>query len=157
MSKAIFTKTLTGLIPANDDANTALAKIKLGQDVAVTVKKERNLAHHKKYWKLMSMVQENLPDEIASQLPSSDTVSDYCKLRNGYFEIIEMPNDQVLKRPKSISFGSMSQDDFEAFYDAAVDVICRDLIPTMTREDVKSQIDDLLHGTSVMEAYRSQR
>jgi hypothetical protein len=46
---------------------------------------------------------------------------------------------------KSISFASMTQDEFEQWFDRAVDLICKQVLD-MSRDDLLAEIGDILAG-----------
>ena len=136
--KALFVKHLGALRPADDDADTILSKLKDGDLVKAEIKVPRNLAHHRKFWKLMSIVYENQtyyqsPEHVCTAFKVATGHCDYLQTQRGLVGI-----------PRSISFAKMDQPGFEKFYSDAVDYLCREVIPSLDKETLKREVEELL-------------
>lgn len=59
MARIFLTKTLSGLVGADDEAKEALKRWKVGETLACEVKKPRNYHNHKHYFALLHTVFEN--------------------------------------------------------------------------------------------------
>lgn len=138
MTAAVFRKTLHGLSPVDEDAQKILHGIKPGQLVTVEVKRPRNLQHHRLWWKLCSVVAENLPGDYPAE-----TVCELIKLRIGHVDIIKTRGG-ITEIPKSISFAKMDQTQFREFFDRAVAFICSDLLPGVNRDELTQHVNELL-------------
>ena len=44
--------------------------------------------------------------------------------------------------PKSIAFHAMDQAEFEAFYERVIDVVVSEIIPGLSREDLKRELSE---------------
>lgn len=135
MPKILLENTPTGLKPMYDSDFDEKKKLKTGEQYWATIKKARNYRHLKKYWALMKLTFENIPhskeEELAKhefQIQSPEDVHFYVKLKTGYVKKRFVGRDgNIGWEPKSIAFDSMSQDEFNDFYDKAVQV-CIDLL-----------------------------
>lgn len=119
------------LHPANDAAMAALRSIKPGAIVATRLRHPRNLGHHRKYWALVRAFAQGagIDDvEIAHRV---------LKALAGYLVEVKV-GDRVVIVERSISFASMSQEEFDKFYERAVNAAVQAL--GTTREDLASQI-----------------
>lgn len=113
------------LVPANDKARAWMVKAKPGELVNVDAIRKRNLKHHNKYWKLLSIVVEN-GDLFTT--PRQVHVAIKATLSHGQW--VKVPKATVpLFCEDPTNFGSMDQEAFEAFYSAAVNVILRHFLP----------------------------
>lgn len=139
MTLALFRKDAQSLRPASRDAEDLLAKIKLGQDVIVEVKRPRNLQHHRKFWALMQLVADNLEGTPA------DTLAEVVKLRTGHVDVVKTKRG-IVEIPKSISFAAMDQTAFEQFYDRAVAFILSDILPGLNKADLEREVEDVIAG-----------
>ena len=63
-------------------------------------------------------------------------------IKAGYFEKAVLSNGHVHYEPQSIAFDSMSQEDFESLYSAALDVISKDI--GATEREVEQQLIDFM-------------
>lgn len=109
------------LIPTNAGSlATILEKLPSDKELRADVTQPRNLAHHKKYWALCSVVAEAM--DI-----TAEEISDILKLRTGHFELegleVEDGKWQTVARLKSIAFHKMDQLAFNEFFERCVRVI----------------------------------
>lgn len=127
-----FIKRDGGLAPFDSETEEVIKKWRNGSFILVDAKEPRNYEHHKKFFALLDLVYKNTDD-----FKTFDNLLSYMKIQTGWADIIEA-NGIAFRVPKSIAFGSMSQDDFNLFYNNAVDE-CLKLIP-MDKEDLAREI-----------------
>ena len=113
--KAVFRKHLNSLHPMGSVAEEVLRKIKHDDLVTVEVKRERNLAHHQKFFSMLQLIYEN-----QDHYQSVDDILTAFKFCTGHTDKVMTRGGRVLEYPKSISFASMPQDEFEVFYNRAL-------------------------------------
>lgn len=195
--RAVCIKTGTNLAPATEHDRALIANtFKQGQPVAVDIVRQtdRNLKHHKKYWALVSMVQEywepqtglvntgemraidmvfqylqnktGMPDSHSQALKedffrilkdkrsatltpipaSTDEIHDWIKTEAGLYKIITLPNGNIQKEPKSISFAKMTQEEFDRFYKLAFGVCWRFILSRYfpAQQEAENAINRLL-------------
>lgn len=111
------------LIPSDDRACGQITKLPIGEDVTVKVVRGRSLPQHRLFWAVLSHVAE------ASQWETPERLLIAIKIRLGRYDLMKMPSGKVVPVPDSISFQAMPQDEFQKFFDAAVDLICAEVIP----------------------------
>jgi len=121
VSGEIFMKRVVGgLKPVDDYGIELLRKVKVGEVVQCEVNRPRNLAHHRKFWALLTVVWE----------ASGDWSSPYgllieLKVRLGHVqEILLRDTGELVRVPKSISFAQMDQTEFDTFYERALMELC---------------------------------
>ena len=137
----IFVKKNGGLFPGDVDASTAFAKMKDGAGYLVNLHRPRNISHHRKLFALLSLVQDH-----SDKWPTVETLLDDLKISTGLFETrINAVTGIPYVVAKSISFASMAQDEFEQWFDRAVDLICKQVLD-MSRDDLLAEIGDILAG-----------
>lgn len=137
---ALFRKELSGLRPVNSIAADKLAKLKLGDVVAVDVRKLRCLGHHRLYWALCQVVAENMDGDY-----SAEVVSDVIKLRAGHVTAVRTRTGEVFL-PKSISFSAMDQLSFNEFFDRAIKVVVADIIPGVNSDTLRAEVESIIGG-----------
>ena len=136
--RGLFFRQMGALRPADEAAEAILSKCRESELVAVEVKRGRNLAHHRKFWKLMSLVYENQthyksPEEVCAAFKVAVGHCDYVQTSRGLVGI-----------PRSISFQKMDQTVFDGFYQQAVDYLCTEVIPGMDSETLEREVEELL-------------
>jgi len=125
------------LIPSLPDDELALKSIKRGQIVEIELKRPRNAKFHKKFFALIGIVLEN------TEYDTSEQILHLIKLKLGYYETIINTNGKVIYIPKSISFSSMDNDDFNNFYNKAVNIVLRDFLINWENSDINTAIQQV--------------
>ena len=77
--------------------------------------------------------------KISSPEPTKDSLHRWVKLECGYFVYEKTPSG-IIKRPLSVSFSSMSQEDFGLFYKAAFGVVWRFILSRSFESEKEAQI-----------------
>jgi len=120
--KLRFIKTDVGLSPFDSEASESIKKWKNGDFIIVESKRPRNYKFHKKFYALMNIIFEN-----TDEFKTLDNLVDYMKIQTGHSDIIEA-RGIAFRVPKSIAFQNMTQDNFDSFFNRAVDE-CLLLVP----------------------------
>lgn len=136
--RALFRRTVTGLVPEDDYARERLRGVKIGATLAAEITRPRNLEHLHLYWLMVDTIAEAVGAE-------PDNVSDLIKLRTGHVRTIKTKTGLV-QFPKSISFAKCDQAQFNAFFDKACAVVCDEFLPHMKADELRRQIEDMVSG-----------
>lgn len=138
-SSIYMERTVSGLKGADERALQALRRIKIGETVLCKVTNPRNLAHHKKFMKLLSVFWE-----AAGDWSSSYAVLIELKVRLGHVsKVLIRETGEIVSVPRSISFASMDQTEFEQFYEKAINELCimaGGIEPDELRQEVLNQL-----------------
>jgi len=111
-------RTFAGFEPLCDEDRHALRHIKVGEYCKVRVTKPRNLAQHRLYWALCDLVAQNHPE-----IQDRETASGVIKLEAGWVETVKSQDGKIYFLPKSISFSSMDQVQFQEYMDRATMIV----------------------------------
>ena len=146
---------------ADEDAAKALARVKDGEVFLVDFVRHRNVKHHRKLFALLKIAADNSDDYNGNVERLLDDVKEYTgrfdakivPVKNTRFRrvvarlapVLEkvglpMPAFFVIIRPHSIAFESMDQNEFEPFYQEALDYVCAQVLPGVNREDLEMEI-----------------
>ena len=139
--KLIFKKIGNSLAPSDDQSYEALAKLKNGDLVEVLISKKRNLQHHRLFFALARKVFENIPEGRYDNLEAMVTA---IKVGVGHCDIIPMKSGEVCYIPHSISFETMQQHEFDVFFQRAVNLIVKDLLPGIDKEALLAEVYQML-------------
>lgn len=138
MSTAIFRKRGQTLVPVDQEGLDALAAIRNERDVEITIKQRRNPKHHRLLFALLKFILEH-SDLFASTEAALTGLKIACGLVDPY---IDATSGKTFFVPRSISFASMEQGDFSAFFDRAVYVVTERWMPAgTTPESVRAEIE----------------
>lgn len=132
------------LRPYDAEALKVMQKWKIGDVVAATVKRPRSVQHHRKLFAMLQLVWEGTA--VQDTYPRVENLLDALKLAMGHCEPVSLPDGTTAMKIKSIAFESMGQDEFNAFYDQAVDIVVERLVPHLNREDLERQVMELCDG-----------
>ena len=134
-----FRKELGRLVPTDEAASAALAKLKLGADVQVEIKRPRNILHHRKFFALMQLVYQNQEhyDSIEHLIAALKTAVGHCDLVPG-------KGGTLIALPKSIAFHNMDQTAFEEFYDRCIDIVAKHFLPGVDRDELRREVEEFL-------------
>lgn len=112
-------------------------RMRPGQSLKLSYSQPRNLAHHKKFFALVQAVAEN-----SETYDTADKALVAVKLAASHVDFVPHPETGELTAvPKSISFQSMDQAAFEAFYEQAVAGVIAHICPHMTRMDLDEAVE----------------
>lgn len=138
----IYRKTLAGFVPVNDLAVEFHRKGKLNGECVLEGRRPRNLDHHKKFWKLMTVIYQN-----QEHYASPEQVCTAFKLATGHFDVVRYKvNGHVIDRheTRSISFPKMDQTAFDEFWNKAVHFCVTQVIPGLDRMELEREILELI-------------
>lgn len=131
MAKIILQKKGPNIFvaPYSSDSDI-IAKWKVGDQLSCEVRKPRNISHHRKFFALLSLTLANLPEGHKllvngqeMEIKSVGHLLDLIKMELGYHEMFVTLAGEVVYKPKSISFATMPQIEFNEFYQRSIDVI----------------------------------
>lgn len=118
--------TESGLMPLYGSDLDEKKKLKVGTEVLATVRKARNYRFHKKFFALLKLCLDNMPDQRAFDwnIWSVEDLKFALKLDLGYARVENLCGRMVV-REKSLAFDRMDESEFERFYKDAVNVVCK--------------------------------
>ena len=153
--EAFFTKLPNAsFIPASEDDAELLSKVKVGETVRLTLVRPRNIRFHRKFFALINLAfdyweppKHGEGSAWAESMPIERNLDRFRKdvtILAGYYDATYRLNGDVRLEAKSISFGSMSEDDFEALYSKVIDVIINRVCTQYTEYELRKQVEDMV-------------
>jgi hypothetical protein len=133
-------KTSTGLIPATEEDREKFNTISVGDVIQCKALNQRNVAFHRKFFALIAVAYENMPEHFDGRFPNPDTLREELIKRAGYYVMYTDFRGNKQYKAKSISFDSMGQKKFEEVYSDVLDVVIKWLIPDLDRELLEHEI-----------------
>lgn len=135
--------THQGLVPMYDSDYEEKKKLKQGEKVLVTIKRPRNYENHKRFFALLRLVVQNLPEQMARAMSiySEEDLLNCIKLDLGMFTTHWHEGRELLK-VKSISFASMDESEFSNFFTETINLITNHYLLGMDRETLLEEIDN---------------
>ena len=147
--KAVLIKTATGMRGATPDDHTTWTKfrrkletMKPGKWLRVEFSSPRHGKHHRKFMALLQLVTEN--SETYNTIEKALVA---VKLVVGHFDLMVDPKTgEIIQVPKSISYESMDQEAFDAFYSAAIDGVLQHILPQLDAEKAEQLLEMIVEG-----------
>ena len=119
-----------GLMALDDSTKRIFKKHKVGSVVECEIKEFRNYKFHKKWFSMVKFAY----DHWDAEQKSFNTFRAEIIILSGHYEVVaSLGSNTVKKVPKSISFGSMSEEDFEELYSNTLDALLR-AVPTLAKD-----------------------
>lgn len=117
-------------------------RLKIGERVLCEIKKPRNYEFHKKFFALVRLTYDNLPEHLHHMLNirSEEDLLVCLKLDLGYATTVYHGGKEYIK-PQSISFASMDNTEFERFYNRAIDCILHNYLRGTTRANLLENVE----------------
>ena len=136
----LWRRGVAGWVPADEAAQELFEAFNLGDVTRFHTPKIRNAAHLSKFFVLVKLCVQNSDGWTVQSL------REYVAIETGWFTPYTIPvlPGVVLKRPKSISFASMDQTKFEAFYNAAINVLLKDVVPHIPEGELRAAVENEL-------------
>lgn len=118
MATDVYMRIVPGGAMALNSAEASKLDDLVGQEVRAMISRPRNLAFHKKYFALLKT-----GHDIARTELNLEQFRLYVQAGAGYCEFLE-GKDGLIAIPKSISFASMDEIDFQRLYNDVLNFIC---------------------------------
>lgn len=118
-------KTVNGLIPYTEEDELEYHRLSIGDVVKAKTLDKRILKHHRKFFALIRVVYDNMPEQYDKHFPTSDDLRYELIKRAGFFQEYTDLKGKQQYRPDSISFDNMSQKRFEELYSRVLDVVIK--------------------------------
>ena len=135
---------LGALRPAQEQDVEVWGRLKIAEReiIKVQISRSRNYRFHCKFFAMLGIILAN-----QEHYQTTDELLNVCKLRIGHVDIVQTPQGEE-RWPKSISFASMDEPEFSAFYDRAVDWTLSEVIPGLQRQHLDQEVEAELVGFS---------
>lgn len=130
-----------GLVPATDEDRDKSLLMKPGEVYEVSVKIKRNYKFHCKYFALVNMAWEYLPESIRDHYVNIRNFRHDLEMCCGCCEKIwSITRQEFIERHRSISFDSMDEEEFSEFYERVKDVLFKIFLPDINEEEIISKL-----------------
>lgn len=143
-------KAFAGSLPSETivivpkEPNKWLNSLKMGVVALLKIVVPRNYKFLQKWHVLADYAfdywEPDLKDGVVKNI---DTFKDWIKVQSGYYEYHALPNGKLRTVAKSVSFASMTEEDFADFYKKASDVIWTYIVKNYTKEDKERVLYEL--------------
>ena len=154
MAELLMTKTPSGaLIPVSEEEAEKLRRIKSGATVRCDIRQMRNYKFHKKFFSLIKFLFDIWEDGVPRSLyrgievrPNIDRFRKDLIILSGRYDATYNVRGEVRLEAKSISFASMSEDEFERLFSDVINIALERVInrPDLSEEKIRQYCDHLM-------------
>lgn len=143
--KVVLRKHNDALVPVDEQGKDLLAAIRHGREVTADVKRARHPKHHRLFFAILKFVVEH------TDLDSIETAKSALKVATGEVDpIIDAMTGKTFFILRSIAWEAKGQDEFEDFFNRAVEVITTRWLPEGTSaDDVRHEIIKMADGPMI--------
>jgi hypothetical protein len=139
----IILEKVNGVLrPINDCERKKLDAVKAGVGVRVKLTRVRNYQFLKKYFALLNLAYDYWTPDEGNQV----AVKNFERFRKdiiilaGFYESYVRVDGSTRIEPKSISFGSMNEDEFAELYTKTIDAIIHYVLPRFTGDELRELV-----------------
>lgn len=149
----VLAKAANGaLVPVDQQSIEAVAKLKLGQGVKVTVTRHNNVAFHRKIFALANLAYEawepvNKEHKGVPILKNFDQFREDITILAGFYETRVRLNGEVRFIAKSWSFARMPDEEKDRLYNGIINVVLTNILTNYTRDDLDNVVNQVLSFT----------
>ena len=116
--------TPLGLQPLYEEDYDSKKRLKVGECYTAEIRLVRNLQFHRKAFSLLNTAWSLLPERTQNGFRSIEAFRDTITVAAGFVDVFyDIHRREYLERPKSWSFDSMDNAEFENLYERLKDVI----------------------------------
>lgn len=150
MAEIVLMKVAGALVPHDEAAAAFIQKLKLGELTRSDYKRVRNYRFHKKYFALVAFAFDQWEPKDSLTYQGQPVMKNKERFRKdvailaGFFESTVNLKGEVRLEAKSISFAQMDEIEFEALYNATINVILSKVLTSYTRTDIDQVVEQLL-------------
>lgn len=130
-----LTKTLNGLVAADEEAKQAIRKWKIGETLKADVKKPRDYRNHKRYFALLNLTFEN-----QERYTSFEHFRKAVQIEAGHVEEIIKLDGEVVLIPKSIDYSTLDELEFIKVF-AATMTVCARILGDLDLDELRCEVE----------------
>jgi hypothetical protein len=135
-----------GWLPASTDAEKVLQRMEQGEIGWFKPLRVRAPKELRRYWALMTMCADNcerieMPYGGVMLVQSKDDIHTAVKLCAGYCTtIFDAAGKPVYQIPRSISFETMTEDEWRDFWPKVIDVVMQRIMPGVSLPEIELEL-----------------
>lgn len=130
-----FTKTLSGLVPADEEAKQAIRKYKIGETLRAKITKPRDYRNHKHYFALLNLTFEN-----QDRYTSFEHFRKAMQIAAGHVDEVIKLDGEIVFIPKSIDYSTLDELEFQKVFGATMRV-CAEMLGDLDLDELRVQVE----------------
>lgn len=139
MTRVLARRTLSGLVPADDQAAAEFKRVPPDKVVYVELVTARNPKQHRLLFALLNMMVTH------GEFPSTEAALIALKFATGYVDSFKVDKTgETFMVPKSISYANMRGTEFSAWFDSAIKVVAERWLPGVKSETLRAELEEMV-------------
>lgn len=139
MTRVLARRTLSGLVPADDQATAEFKRLEVGKTVYVQLIAARNPRQHRMLFAALNMMVDH------AEFPNTEAALFALKLATGHVDYIVIDKDGTQHMvPKSISYASMPKGEWEPWFESALRVIADKWLPGVKSDELRAELEQMV-------------
>lgn len=130
-----LTKTLTGFVPADEEARQALRKYKVGETLRAEVRKPRDYTNHKRYFALLNLTFEN-----QEKYTNFEHFRKAVQIAAGHVDEVIKLDGEIVFIPKSIDYSTLDEMEFCKVFGATMRV-CAEILGDLDLNELRYEVE----------------
>jgi hypothetical protein len=129
-----LTRTLAGLVPADEAAKQAVKRWKIGETLKCSVRKPRCYTNHKRYFALLNLTFEN-----QDKYTSFEHFRKAVQIAAGHVDELITLDGEILFMPKSIAYDTLDEMEFSKVFGETM-MVCAKILGDMDLNELQAEI-----------------
>lgn len=137
MTDLLLTRHGSGFFPSDGQSIEASRYIKDGESVRCEIKRVRSPDQNRWWHQMLQIVADNQEKYTMAKIKI------LVKEHLGYCDLVQKPDGTIIVATKSVAFGNMPHDEFNALVNDTVQYVLRELLPNTTgnpRKELESML-----------------
>lgn len=130
-----LTRTLAGLVPADEAAKQAVKRWKIGETLKCSVRKPRDYTNHKKYFALLNLTFEN-----QDKYTSFEHFRKAVQLAAGHVDELITLDGEITFLPKSIAYDALDEMEFSKVFGEAM-TVCAKILGDLDLHELRIEVE----------------
>lgn len=130
-----LTRTLAGLVPADEAAKQAVKRWKMGETLKCSVRKPRDYKNHRRYFGLLNLTFEN-----QDKYTSFEHFRKAVQIAAGHVDELISLEGEVLLLPKSIAYDALDEMEFSKVFGETM-TVCAKILGDLDLDHLRIEVE----------------
>lgn len=129
-----LTRTLAGLVPADEAAKQAVKRWKIGETLKCSVRKPRCYTNHKRYFALLNLTFEN-----QDKYTSFEHFRKAVQIAAGHVDELITIDGEIVFLPKSIAYDALDEMEFSKVFGETM-TVCAKILGDLDLNELQAEV-----------------
>mgnify|MGYP000854588909 FL=1 len=129
-----LTRTLAGLVPADEEAKQAVRRWKIGETLKCSVRKPRSYKFHKQFFALLSLTYEN-----QTRYTNFEHFRKAVQIEAGHVDELIRIDGEIVLIPKSIAYDALDEMEFAKVF-AETMAVCARILGDLDLRELEQEV-----------------